>query len=63
MQALAHDTAMGWPRPVAAGRRAAVAPTKGDHVQLRLQAHIEESKAWVRRITLHMLHEACAKAG
>ena len=41
----------------------AVRKRKGDHAQLRLQAHIEESKAWVRKSTRHMLHEACAKAG
>ena len=35
---------------------------KVDHAQLLLKAHIEESKAEVRKITLHMLHEARTQA-
>lgn len=31
---------------------------RSDPAQLMLRAHIEESKAEVRKITIHMLHEA-----
>lgn len=36
----------------------AVLQRKVDHAQLLLKAHIEQSKAEVRKITLHMLLEA-----
>ncbi len=39
----------------------AVLQRKVDHAQLLLKSHIEESKAEVRKITLHMLHQARAK--
>lgn len=39
----------------------AVLQRKIDHAQLLLKAHIEESKAEVRKITLHMLHQARTK--
>lgn len=34
---------------------------KADHARLLLRSHIETSKAEVRKITLHMLHEARAR--
>jgi DNA-binding GntR family transcriptional regulator len=40
----------------------AVLLRKIDQAQLLLKSHIEESKAEVRKITLHMLHEARAQA-
>ena len=40
----------------------AVLQRRGDHAQLLLKAHIEASKALVRKITLHMLDRARAKA-
>ena len=41
----------------------AVLQRKIDHAQLLLKSHIEESKAEVRKITLHMLHQARTKTG
>ena len=35
---------------------------KSDQAQLLLRAHIEASKAEVRKITVHMLHEARERA-
>jgi DNA-binding GntR family transcriptional regulator len=40
----------------------AVLQRRTDQAQLLLRSHIEESKAEVRKITLHMLHEARAVA-
>lgn len=39
----------------------AVLQRKVDHAPLLLKSHIEESQAEVRKITLHMLHQARAK--
>ena len=41
----------------------AVIQRKADQAQLLLRAHIEQSKAEVRKITLHTLHEARARLG
>ena len=40
----------------------AVMQKKADQAQLLMRAHIEQSKAEVRKITLHAVHEARAKA-
>lgn len=40
----------------------AVLQRRSDQAQLLLRSHIEESKAEVRKITLHMLHDARASA-
>jgi DNA-binding GntR family transcriptional regulator len=39
----------------------AIIQRKGDQAQLLLKAHIDQSKAEVRKITLHTLHEARAR--
>jgi DNA-binding GntR family transcriptional regulator len=36
----------------------AILQRKIDHAQMLIKSHIEESKAEVRKITLHMLHTA-----
>ena len=41
----------------------AVIQRKADQAQLLLRAHIEQSKAEVRKITLHTLHEARVRLG
>jgi DNA-binding GntR family transcriptional regulator len=41
----------------------AVIQRKADQAQLLLKSHIEQSKAEVRKITLHTLHEARARLG
>jgi len=41
----------------------AVMQKKADQAQLLLKAHIEQSKAEVRKITLHTLHAARERAG
>ena len=41
----------------------AIIQRKPDQAQLLLRAHIEQSKAEVRKITLHALHEAKMRSG
>ena len=55
---------LGWIDCATGALRAlrAVLQRRSDQAQMLLRSHIEESKAEVRKITLHMLHDARASA-